>query len=130
MLSGVPAAALIELRRNGAMSGLRETIRTGLSEIDLASPDSFSRVADEVIGIIDRTFEEHDRELRGITSSRRKFFGLDVSRWVAGGRLSVAAALAHNVGLAVLAAATPSIVGARLQRLGYHVTLTPAQQAV
>jgi hypothetical protein len=113
MLSGLPAEALIELRRNGAMASLRETIQAGLSEIDLSSPDSFSRVADEVIGTIDRTFEQHDRELRSIASSRRKFFGLDVSRWVATGGLSVAAALAHNVGLAILAAATPSIVGAQ-----------------
>ena len=111
MLSGVPARALIELRRNGALLNLRETIRTGLNDIDLSSPDSLSTVADEVIANIDRSFEAHDKELRNITSSRRKFFGLDVSRWIAGGGVSLAAALAHNVGLAVLAAVAPSIVG-------------------
>jgi hypothetical protein len=111
MLSGVPAQALIELRRNGAMASLRQTIRTGLSEIDSASPDLLSKVANDVIANIDRSFEEHDRELRGFTSSRRKFFGLDVSRWVANGGLSIAAALAHNAGLKVLAAATRSIIG-------------------
>jgi hypothetical protein len=111
MLSGVPPEALIELRRNGAMATLRETIRSGLSEIDLASQDSLSRVADEVVGSIDRAFEEHDRELRSISASRRKFFGFDVSRWIAGGGLAVAAALANNPGLTLLAAAAPSIVG-------------------
>jgi hypothetical protein len=112
MLSGVPPDSLIELRRNGAMASLRETLRGGLSEMDLASPDLLSKVADEVIGTIDHAFEEHAQELRSITSSRRKFFGLDVSRWIAAGGLSVAAAMAHNVPLAVLAAAAPSVVGA------------------
>jgi hypothetical protein len=73
MLSGVPPQALIELRRNGAMASLRETIRAGINEIDLATPDALSRVADEVIGNIDRTFEEHDHELKSISSSNHKF---------------------------------------------------------
>jgi hypothetical protein len=112
MLSGVPPESLIELRRNGAMASLRETIRNGLKDIDLASPDSLSRVADEVIAIIDRKFEEHDRDLRGIISSRRKFFGQDVGRCVIVGGLSIAAAaLTQNVGLRMLAAAAPFAVG-------------------
>jgi hypothetical protein len=110
MLSGIPPEALIDLRRNGAMASLRETIRTGLHDIDLASPESLSKVADEVVSTIDRTFEDHDRQLRDISSSRRKFFGFDVSRWIVTGGLSVAAALTQNVGLAV-AAATSSLLG-------------------
>jgi len=58
------------------------------------------------------TFEEHEKELSNISSAHRKFYGFDVSRWVIGGGLSVAAALTHNLGLAVLAAVSPSIVGA------------------
>jgi hypothetical protein len=92
------------------MASLRETIRTGLHDIDLASPESLSKVADEVVSTIDRTFEDHDRQLRDISSSRRKFFGFDVSRWIVTGGLSVAAALTQNVGLAV-AAATSSLLG-------------------
>jgi hypothetical protein len=60
------------------VASLQETIRNDIKDIDLPSPDSLPRVADEVIAVIDRTFEEHDRELRAITSSWRKFFGLDV----------------------------------------------------
>jgi hypothetical protein len=112
MLSGVPSEALIELRRNGAMGPLRQTFREGLSEIDLASAAALSDVAEQVIKNIDRAFDEHARELSIVASSHRKFFGLDVSRWVVGGGISVAAALAHNVGLAALAAGVPSIIGA------------------
>jgi hypothetical protein len=112
MLSGVPPQSLIELRRTGAMASLRETIRNGLKDIDLASPDSLPRVADEVIAIIDRKFEEHDRELKGIISSRRRFFGQDVSRCVVGGGLTIAAALTKTLNLAILAAAARFTVGA------------------
>src|ERR1017187_781363 len=112
MLSGVSPQSLIELRRKGAMASLREAIRNGLKDIDLSSLDSLPRVADEVIATIDRKFEEHDRELRGIISSRRKFFGQDVSRCVVVGGLSIAAALTQNVSLAILAAAAPFTVGA------------------
>jgi len=112
MLSGVPPEALIDLRRNGAMSTLRETIRTGLKDIDSASADSFSAVANEIVGILDRAFEEHATELRAIASSHRKFFGLDVSRCIILGGLAVAATLSHNIGLAVVAAGAPSILGA------------------
>jgi hypothetical protein len=112
MLSGIPAEALIELRLNGAMAQLRETIRSGLTDLDLAPPDSLPKVAEEVIAAIDSSLEKHELELRDVTASRRKFFGLDVSRWIVTGGLSVAAALAHNMGLALLAAATPPILGA------------------
>ena len=112
MLSGVPVEALIELRRNGALAGLRETIRRGLNDLDLASADSLKKVADEVVSNIDRAFEEHSKELNAITSSRRKFFGLDVGRWIANCGLSVATALStHNAGLAALAAVGPALVG-------------------
>jgi len=111
MLSGVPPETLIELRRNGALEKLREALRVGLSEIDLASAAALSDVTDAVVENIDQAFAEHQRELNDISSSRRRFFGFDVSRCVSLGGLSVAAALSHNVGLAVLAAAS-SIAGA------------------
>jgi hypothetical protein len=112
MLSGVPSKALIELRQNGALATLRETIRGGLNDIDLASPKSLSTVADSVIATIDHAFEEHDKELTSISASHRKFFGVDVGRWVVTGGLSVAATLTRNVGLGLFALAMRSTVGA------------------
>jgi hypothetical protein len=112
MLSGVPPKALIELRQNGALATLRETIRGGLNDIDLASPKSLSTVADSVIATIDHAFEEHDKELTSISASHRKFFGVDVGRWVVTGGLSVAATLTRNVGLGLFALAMRSTVGA------------------
>lgn len=112
MLSGVPAEALIELRRNGAMGDLRERIRGGVRELDLASADSLSKVADHVIATMDDMFAQHEKQLKDVISSRKKFFGLDVSRWIVTGGVSVAAALTQNPRLAVLAAAAPPMLGA------------------
>jgi hypothetical protein len=112
MLSGIPPEALIELRKKGAMANLREAIRAGVRDIDSASPESLSTVTDEVIGTIDRTLEEHERQLKDFASSRRRFYGLDVSRWIVFGGLSVAATLTKNLLVGLAAAASPYIVGA------------------
>ncbi len=113
MLAGVPPEALIELRRNGAMAQLRETFREGINDIDLASLDLLEKVTEEVVRNLDRSFERHDKELEDVKSSRRKFFGLDVSRWIVTGGVSVAAAaLTHTPALGVAAAAAPYLIGA------------------
>src|SRR5439155_13178987 len=112
MLSGIPPEALVELRRMGAMQELRQTLHQGISEIDLASASALSDVANAVVENLDRAFEEHARELQNVTSAHRKFFGLDVSRWVVGGGVSLAAAMAHSPVLSVVGAVSPFVVGA------------------
>jgi hypothetical protein len=77
----------------------------------LASGTVLSDVANAVIANIDNAFYEHEQELKTLSSSHRKFFGRDVSRWITFGGLSIAAASTGNAGLAVLAAAV-GIVGA------------------
>jgi hypothetical protein len=111
MLSGVPPEMLIELRRNGALAELRSIFCAGLSQIDLASAADLPEIADAVVGNVDRAFEEHERQLKDLSSSRRKFFGFDVGRLITFGGVSIAAAMSHNAGLEVLAAAS-SIAGA------------------
>jgi hypothetical protein len=111
LLSGLPPEALIQLRQEGALTELRDVIRNGIKEMDIASPTALSAVSDSVIANIDAAFSEHDRTLRGIATSNRRFFGLDVGRRMAFGGISLAAASTGNAGLAVLAAAA-GMVGA------------------
>ena len=113
MLSGVPASALIELRQNGALAKLRDRIREGVSEIDMATPESVPKVAEEVVSTLDSAFEEHQKELRDLSCSHRRFFGFDVSRWIAVGGLSVAAAATQSVGLGIAAATIPALFGTK-----------------
>lgn len=104
MLSGMPPEALIELRRNRASVELREIIRRGIAEIDSASDSNLSSVGKQVIENIDQALSEHDRQLRTLSSSRYKFYGFDVSRWIIPVGLSVAASVVHSTPLGFLAA--------------------------
>ncbi len=111
LLSGMPAQALIELRRNGALSEVREVLRNGIGEMDLASATALTDVSDRVIANVDRAFEKHASDLHKFSSSRRRFFGLDVGAWIVTSGVSLAAAKTGSAGLAMLAAATVGLVG-------------------
>lgn len=91
MLSGMPPEALIELRKNGALSELRETIRRGIDDVDSASEADLAAVANQVIENIDTALSGHAKQLGELRDSRLKFYGLDVSRWIAAGGFSIAA---------------------------------------
>ena len=104
LLSGLPSDALIELRRKGAMAELRELMRKGIHAVDSASDSSLAEVGEVVVTNLCNAFAEHRSQLTSLASERRKFYGLDVSRWLAVGGVSIAAAATGNVGLGVLAA--------------------------
>jgi hypothetical protein len=103
LISGVPPEVLIELRRNGAMADLREIIGKGISSLNLASSTTFSDVKDLVISNIDAAFAEHEHELRNLSSSHRRFFGVDVGRWVVVGGISIAAAASAGPTIGIIA---------------------------
>lgn len=110
-LEGVPPEALVELRRRGALADLRETIRSGIDEIDLASREAVAEVSKHVIANLDAAFARHEQQLRALSSSKSKFFGIDVGRWIGFGGISIAAALTGNLSLGVLTAVS-GMVGA------------------
>jgi hypothetical protein len=102
MLSGVPPKTLIELRRNGAAAQLREILRKGIEQMNSATDADVSGVAAAVIDNIDTAFSSHDQQLRELASSRNKFFGYDVGRYVIIGGTAIASPLVHSTALAVL----------------------------
>jgi len=105
LISNVPTEALIELRKNGAVAGLRETFGKGIGEINNASEANLAEVSNLVrINLYD-AFRDHQREVASLSSSHRKFFGVDVSSWIASGGISFAAAATGSVALGLLAAA-------------------------
>ena len=104
MLAGLPSDTLVQLRKNGASANLREIIRKGINEIDTASDDALLSVGKQVIENFDNALSEHARELNALSASRRKFYGVDVARWIVPGALSIASSAVHSVPLAFLAA--------------------------
>ena len=103
ILSGLPPQALIDLRREGAMADIRQILRRGIKDIELSSEDDLSHVADQVAHDINSAMSDHERKLRELTSSRKKFFGKDVSGFVGVGVVSIAAVASSNVALQILA---------------------------
>jgi hypothetical protein len=129
MLSGIPSDALIELRKNGASADLREIIRKGINEIDTASDGALLNVGKQVIGNIDDALAKHARELNELSASRRKFYGVDVARWVVPGALSIAATAVHSVPLAFLAVASAMSGSLRPEELRNRYQVLKAESA-
>jgi hypothetical protein len=113
MLSGVPPAALVELRREGALKDVRKIIQTSIKDIDTASDETLKEVGEHVINNIDAALSEHDKHLNELSSSRKRFFGRDVSRYVVVGALSLATSFVHSLPLEFLLSTAP-LVGAKM----------------
>jgi len=112
MLSGIPPESLIELRKNGALNELRQMMSKGMDDVDTASESDLAGVAASVIDNIDNAFAEHAKQLDELASSRRKFYGLDVSRWIASGGFSIAAAAVPELHILGMLAAVGTVLGA------------------
>ena len=105
IISGLPPDALIDLRRQGALTELRETIRAAIAEINTADPSALAEVGEAVATTLGEALSRHKREVAAMAASKRRFFGLEVGPWVGVGAISIAAASAANVPLSLLAAA-------------------------
>ncbi len=112
LLSKVPPKALIELRKQGALRELREILHKGLTDIDAADERSIADVARRVIQNLEEAFDAHQRELKKLSSARKKFFGLDIAPWIVTGTISIASAASGNIPLAVVSAALGTSIGA------------------
>lgn len=108
-LSDLPVQVLIDLRKEGAMADLREVFRNGMSDITLSPESDISRVAEQVARNISSAMGDHDRRLRELSSSRKRFFGKDVSGFIVVAGVSIAAAASGNVPLQILAASLSSL---------------------
>jgi hypothetical protein len=105
VIAGLPQQTLIDLRRMGAMEDMRSLIRKGVKEVDAASESSLEEVSEVVAQNLNEAFSKHNRELEDL-SSKKKYFGFDVAKWVTFGGMSIAAAATGNTALAVLTAIT------------------------
>lgn len=105
-LGRVPSAALIEVRKNGALSELRTILAKGIEELVAVNPANFHRTSDQVFDNIQAAFSEHQKNVDVLISKKWKFAGSDVGSWLVVGSLAATAAAtgAPVWGLAALAA--------------------------
>ncbi len=91
-LGKVPPAALIELRKSGALDEIREMLGNGVDEIAKANPTNFYRTADQVFENIYHAFDEHKKKIKELSAKKWKFAGTDVASWLVVGTMEVTAA--------------------------------------
>jgi len=105
-LGNVPAAALIEVRRSGAIHEIREILGKGVQELVDVNPNNFHRTADQVFDNIDAAFDRHKQAVKELSEKKWRFAGSDIGTWLVVGALEVTAAATGTPvwGLATIAA--------------------------
>lgn len=105
-LGRVPPAALIEVRKIGALSEVRTILAKGIEELATVNPTNFHRTSDLVFDNIHAAFSAHQKNIDALVAKKWKFAGSDLGSWLVVGSLAVTAAAtgAPVWGLAALAA--------------------------
>ncbi|MCG7899016.1 MAG: hypothetical protein JAY85_11220 [Candidatus Thiodiazotropha weberae] len=91
-LGKVPASALIEVRREGALDEIRNILSTGISELIELNPHNYHRSSDQIFENLYTAFDEHNKNIKKLTDKKWKFAGCDIGAWLAIGTLEVTAA--------------------------------------
>ncbi len=91
-LGRVPPAAIIELRKSGALDEIRRLLGGGIEEIAKANPHNFYRTADQIFENIDHAFADHKKMIKELTAKKWKFAGTDIASWLVVGTMEVTAA--------------------------------------
>lgn len=109
-LGNVPPAALLEIRKAGALEEIRALMSDGVAELVAVRPDNFFRTGDKVFENLDSAFRNHEAKLRELREKKWKFAGFDVGSFLVVGGVEMTAALTGMPLFGVAAAAT-SILG-------------------
>ena len=109
-LGNVPPAALLEIRKAGALEEIRALMSAGVGELVAVRPDNFFQTGDKVFDNLDSAFRDHEAKLRELRAKKWKFAGLDVGSFLVVGGIEMTAALT-GMPLFGAAAATTSLLG-------------------
>ncbi len=91
-LGKVPPAALIEIRKAGAIEEIRGALSAGIQDIVSSNPSNFHRTTDKVFDNLEKAFEEHRRKADDLRNKKWKFAGSDIGSWFVVGSLAITAA--------------------------------------
>lgn len=91
-IGNIPAKALVEIRKEGAMQDIRGILGNGINELIDVDPNDFQGSRDRILSNIKIAFEQHQDNLDQLSAKKWKFAGIDVGSWVVIGSVEVAAA--------------------------------------
>ncbi|MBI5665695.1 MAG: hypothetical protein HZC49_11530 [Nitrospirae bacterium] len=92
-IGDIPADALIEMRKSGAMNEIRDILRSGIKELIELNPSNFHSTGDKVFKNLDKAFTDHEVKLKELSSKKWKFAGRDIGSFLVVGGIEIAAAI-------------------------------------
>lgn len=105
-IGNIPADALIDIRKQGAMDEIRNILGKGINDLVDTNPSNFHRSRDKIFENIHGAFGQHKQNIDELKAKQWKFAGKDIGSWLVVGSLGVAAAATGMPvwGLAAIAA--------------------------
>ncbi|WP_076421181.1 hypothetical protein [Colwellia sp. UCD-KL20] len=91
-LGNVPPAALVEVRKQGAMDEIRSLLGKGVEELVQSNPNNFHRSRDQMFDNINEAFDKHKENIKQLRAKQWKFAGTDIGSWLVTGTLGITAA--------------------------------------
>lgn len=113
-LGNVPIDTIINLRKNGQLSEVRNIIGHGLDE--LKNINNFNNVKYTVMDNIDREFRQHQKKLNELKKKKMNLLGVDIPLCLSTGTIAVTAALTTSPMIGAIAALVgsfglPNLIG-------------------
>lgn len=102
----IPPAALIEMRKQGAVEEIRSVLTSGIDEVERTDATNFMPVGHKIVENINDAFARHQETIADLKRKKLRFWGHDVGSWIVTGAIEVGAAVAGTplFGLASIAA--------------------------
>jgi hypothetical protein len=98
-LGDVPEEAIVEIRRAGALSEIREKLGAGVAQIVARDASDFDASSSRVYHNLDHWFAEHQAAIKELTQDKMRFAGVDLASCVVYGAVEIAAAIFPGVNL-------------------------------
>lgn len=92
-IGNIPPESLIELRKQDALSEIRDILGDSIHELIETNPANFNATRDQLHKNIDNSLSMHRKKLEELRQKKWKFAGHDIGSWVVMGGIEVAAAL-------------------------------------
>lgn len=112
LIGKVSDEAIINLRKENALSELRDTISKGIEDISTSDEDVFNQVTEHVVHNIKEALDNHKKQVEDLSLRKKKFFGLDIIPLIVSGGLSLAATSTSNPLIAQASTLSALILGA------------------
>ena len=108
-LGNIPLKNILEIRRKGLMSEVRDILSNGVANIIQSSHMNFDASSQKVIDNVDNAFLQHQRFLDKARKEKIRILGKEVAPFIVNGIFGITSALVNKPELAVASVAIGSL---------------------